>query len=164
MVPALRQRGWFPQQVVAIATGSHVVMVAIEGRAVAVGNGGRGEERGGEGCIESSGGLLIELIRSQLQRAAVSWHLVKHTLNKHTLFTLCTCVSGGVHVTVAVNVYAAFIFVCVDGWSPDQMSTKPITEMDISICLCLLGAPHTHMTPLLLSFRIHNLLQPSRDD
>lgn len=49
MVPALRQRGWFPQQVVAIATGSHVVRAAIEGRAVAVGNGGRGRREEARG-------------------------------------------------------------------------------------------------------------------
>lgn len=56
------------QQVVAIATGSHVVMAAVEGR----GGGSKGE-----GVIESSGRLLIELIRSQLQKTIVSWHLVR---------------------------------------------------------------------------------------
>lgn len=103
----------FPQQVVVIATGSHVVKAAIGGRAVAVGR--RGEERGGEGrrrgWVEGSGRLLIELIRSQLQKAAVSWYLVRNILDKHTLFVLC------VHVTVCVccceGIYSVFVCVCV---------------------------------------------------
>lgn len=75
------------QQVVSMATSSHVVMAAVEGRVVTVGRGW--QERGFVG----GQWLLIELIRSQLQRAEVSCHLVRHMLGKRTAFVWCVCVS-----------------------------------------------------------------------
>ncbi|CAB1414460.1 unnamed protein product [Pleuronectes platessa] len=77
-------------------------MAAAEGREAA--------GSGVEGRAESSGRLLIELIRSQLQNAAVSWYLVRFILGKHTQFVLrvfeYTC-AGIASMTVPVYIAEA---------------------------------------------------------
>lgn len=75
-----------------MATGSHVVMAAVQARAVAVGR--RGVEWGGVCRWQTMG--------SQLQKASASWHLVRHPVT-HVL----VCVFESVEVCIAL-----YVFVC----------------------------------------------------
>lgn len=76
------------QQVVAIATGSHVVMAAVEGRVVAVGRGG--EDRGGAGVYRKQWQTIN---RAYQEPAAESCGLMAprqiHPGQTHTVCSVC---------------------------------------------------------------------------
>jgi len=119
-----------PRQVVSIATGSHVVMAAVQGRVLA-------GVRGGGGCMESTGRLLIEPIRSQLQKASVSWHLVRQIMGKQAVQRLYE--HGGVHVTGCICVYTVHVCVCVGVLDVFQIRVAQNSFLRWTICSCFLG-------------------------
>lgn len=111
-----------PWKAVALATGRHVIVVAVEGRAGGRGSGARIFERG---VLESRGALLTAYQEPAAESCGLKapCQIRPEQADTHCA---CTCVCVCMHVPVRV---------C----SPHQKSAEPITEIDCGICLCLLG-------------------------